>query len=305
MGKWNLQLKTWSPFFRSCSANQHCWDLLVYFNIFKGSLWFILIFSSLVTNQTELLKRSYIFLKNDWFDLIFTGLSYMVCRGHGGDLDAAGFVWHFLPSSQEIVHVCTRSSLQQPVLLPRGPRRLKTIIMSQFSTLGPQTRSEQVEASSLSEWVQIVMAKLTGVIRDHESVSSPSASLYTVQTQAITQAVRHLKELFFVVFNRTLSWGGNGQITQKRKEKKKAQSQKHHHHTLAVSTHRLGQKEPGGHDPYGLALLGFRSVRSPPVAYWNLRRSVLTTRHKAQTVWMILAGIFLAKTYCVLSTEAV
>ena len=234
-----------------------------------------------------------------------SGLSYMVCRGHGGDLDAAGFVWHFLPSSQEIVHVCTRSSLPQPVLLPRGPRRLKTIIMSQFSTLGPQTRSEQVEASSLSEWVQIVMAKLTGVIRDHESVSSPSASLYTVQTQAITQAVRHLKELFFVVFNRTLSWGGNGQITQKRKEKKKAQSQKHHHHTLAVSTHRLGQKEPGGHDPYGLALLGFRSVRSPPVAYWNLRRSVLTTRHKAQTVWMILAGIFLAKTYCVLSTEAV
>lgn len=85
-------------------------------------------------------------------------------------------------------------------LLPRGPRRLKTIIMSQFSTLGPQTRSEQVEASSLSEWVQIVMAKLTGVIRDHESVSSPSASLYTVQTQAITQAVRHLKELFFCCF---------------------------------------------------------------------------------------------------------
>ena len=70
--------------------------------------------------------------------------------------------------------------------------------MSQFSTLGPQTRSEEVEASLLSEWVQIVMAKLTGMIRDQESVSSPSALLYTVQTQAITQAVRHLKELFFL-----------------------------------------------------------------------------------------------------------
>ena len=64
------------------------------------------------------------------------------CPGHGGDLATAGFIWHFLPSSQEIVHGCTRSSLQQPVLLPKWPRGLKTIIMSQFSTLGPQTRSK-------------------------------------------------------------------------------------------------------------------------------------------------------------------
>ena len=70
------------------------------------------------------------------------------------------------------------------------------------STLGPQTRSEEVEASLLSEWVQIVMAKLIGMIKDQESVLSPSVSLYTVQTQAITQAA---KRVFFFYFNHTLS----------------------------------------------------------------------------------------------------
>ena len=27
-----------------------------------------------------------------------SGMSYMVCGGHGGDLATAGFIWHFLPS---------------------------------------------------------------------------------------------------------------------------------------------------------------------------------------------------------------
>ena len=159
----------------------------------------------------------------------------------------------------------------------------------------------EAEASALPEWVQIAMAKLIGMIRDQESrVTTFCFTLYCADTGQNTGRKTFAKEFFFIshiIMRR--KWANNI------KKKKKAQSQKHHHHTLALSTRRLGQKEPGGQDPYSLALLGFWSTRSPSVAYWNLRRTVLTTDTKHKPYGWSLPGIFLAKTYCVLSTEAV
>ena len=140
------------------------------------------------------------------------------------------------------------------------------------------------------------MAEPIGMIRDQESrVTTFCFTLYCADTGHNTGRKTFEKEFFFIshiIMRR--KWANNIK-KKKEKKKKKAQSQKHHHHTLALSTHRLGQKEPGGQDPYGLALLGFWSTRSPPVACWNLRRTVLTTRHKAQTIWIVLAWYFPSK----------
>ena len=44
------------------------------------SLWFILTLPSLVANQLELLKVSYILFRNDWFDLVFICFRVIFCK---------------------------------------------------------------------------------------------------------------------------------------------------------------------------------------------------------------------------------
>ena len=100
--------------------------------------------------------------------------------GHGGDLATAGFIWHFLPSSQEIVHGCTRSSL---FCYQNGPEDWKLSSCHSSALWDLRQGQSEAEASVLSEWVQIAMAKLIRMIWNQESrVTTFCFTLYCADT---------------------------------------------------------------------------------------------------------------------------